>query len=47
MVGQFVQNSHMPIWYAKNCLLMDIHVFIAVFLVHLSMYTIAVMGTDR
>ena len=47
MVGLFVQNSHTPIWHEKNCLLMDIHVFIAVFLVHLSMYTIAIMGIDR
>ena len=47
MVGLFVQNSHTPIWHAKSCLLMHIHVFIAVFLVHLSMYTIAIMGIDR
>ena len=47
MVRLFVQNSHTPIWHEKNCLLMDIHVFIAVFLVHLSMYTIAIMGIDR
>ena len=47
MVGLFVQNLHKPIWHEKNCLLMDMHVFIAVFLVHLSMYTIAIMGIDR
>ena len=47
MVGLFVQNSHKPIWHETNCLLMDMHVFIAVFLVHLSMYTIAIMGIDR
>ena len=47
MVGLFVQNSHTPIRHEKSCLLMDIHVFIAVFLVHLSMYTVAIMGIDR
>ena len=47
MIGLFGQNLLTTILYEKDCLLMDIFTFITVFLVHLSMYTIAIIGIDR
>lgn len=47
MTGLLVQNLNTAIFYERNCILIDAHAFVAVFIVHLSMYTIAIIGTDR
>ena len=47
MIGLFGQNLLTTILYEKNCLLMGMCTFITVFFVHLSMYTIAIIGIDR
>ena len=47
MIGLFSQNLKTTILHEKNCLIMDINTFVNVFLVHLSMYTIAIIGVDR
>ena len=47
MIDLFCQNLLTTILYEKNCILLDTYAFIASFLVHLSMYTIALIGIDR
>ena len=47
MIGLFSQNLKTTILYEKNCLIIDTCAFVNVFLVHLSMYTIAIIGVDR
>ena len=47
MMALFVQNLQTAILYEKKCILMDIYGFAAVFILHLSMYTIAIIGIDR
>ena len=47
MIGLFCQNLETTIFYEKNCLLMDSSLIILVFCVHLSMYSIAIIGIDH
>ena len=47
MIDLFCQNLLTTILYEKNCILLDTYAFIASFLIHLSMYTIALIGIDR
>ena len=47
MMGLLVQNLNTALLYERNCILMDTHAFVAVFILHLSMYTIAIIGIDR
>ena len=47
MIGLFGQNLLTTILYEKNCLLVDTFTFITLFFVHLSMYTIIIIGIDR
>ena len=46
-MGLLVQNLNTAVLYERNCILIDTHAFVAVFIVHLSMYTIAIIGIDR
>ena len=47
MMGLIVQNLNAGIFYKRNCILIYTHAFVAVFILHLSMYTIAIIGIDR
>ena len=47
MTGLFCQNLQTTILYKKHWLLLDTYAFIASFLVHLSMHTIALIGIYR
>ena len=47
MIGLFCQNLQTTILHEKNCLLLDAYAFTGSFLVHLSMYTIALIAIDR
>ena len=47
MIGLFCQNLQTTIFYEKNCVLMDLSLIISVLCVHLSMYSIAIIGIDR
>ena len=47
MMGLLVQNLNTVVLYERNCILMYTHAFVAGFIVHLSIYTIAIIGIDR
>ena len=47
MMGLLVQNLNTGVLYERNCILMYTHAFVASFIVHLSIYTIAIIGIDR
>ena len=47
VIAIFCQNLYTIIFYEKSCSTMDLYAFITVFSVHLSMYTIALIGIDR
>ena len=47
MMGLLVQNLNTALLYERNCILMDTYAFVATFIIHLSMYTIAIIGIDR
>ena len=47
MIVCFCQNLQTTIFYEKNCLLMDSSLIISVLCVHLSMYSISIIGIDR
>ena len=47
VIGLFCQNLQTITFYENSCSTMNIYAFITVFSVHLSMYTIALIGIDR
>ena len=47
MTGLIAQNLQTTLLYEKNCLLMDIYAGIGMFLEHLSMFAIALIGIDH
>lgn len=47
LIAIFVQNLLTALLYVINCSLLLAQIFFSVFLTHLSMYTIAIIGVDR
>ena len=47
LIAIFVQNLLTAVLYVMNCSLLLAQIFLSVFLTHLSMYTIAIIGIDR
>ena len=47
LIAIFVQNLLTALLYVINCSLLLVQIFFSVFLTHLSMYTIAIIGVDR
>ena len=46
-VGLFGQTLFTTMFYVQNCLVAHASIFVSVFAVHLSMYTISIIGVDR
>ena len=47
MVGLFGQTLFTTMFYVQSCLVAHASIFVSVFAVHLSMYTIEIIGVDR
>ena len=47
LIAIFVQNLVTAMLYVRNCVLLLVQIFFSIFLTHVSMYTIAIIGIDR